>query len=378
MSLNYLIQVRRDTAANWSSKNPTLAAGEIAFEIDTKKVKIGDGVTAWNSLTDISGTFLATGGTFTGDVYGPTIPQSNNFVLNSGFDIWQRGTSFNFGVQQYFADQWKVGRTSHVAGATATRSTLPPTGFTYAAVIRRDSGNTATNALILTHNFEKAGILLRGKTVTLSFYARKNTNYSAAADALLFGFTSSSVAPSSVEYATGGLFLSSNPDLVSESSTATLTTTFQRFSRTFIVPETTEAFQIWFRHNPVGTAGGDDAFRITGVQLEEGEVATTYRTNGANFQEELSACQRYFISSPTIDMGYNNDHNGFGVGAYFGFPTTMRIAPTLSVNFISYDNAVNGGAPTTLSSGFSYRSFRSSPSWGYFRYGISYIASAEL
>ena len=44
------IQVRRDTAANWTAANPTLLRGEIAFEYDTKKVKIGDGSTAWVSL----------------------------------------------------------------------------------------------------------------------------------------------------------------------------------------------------------------------------------------------------------------------------------------------------------------------------------------
>jgi hypothetical protein len=44
------IQVRRDTAANWTSANPTLAAGEWALETDTAKIKLGDGTTAWTSL----------------------------------------------------------------------------------------------------------------------------------------------------------------------------------------------------------------------------------------------------------------------------------------------------------------------------------------
>jgi hypothetical protein len=44
------IQLRRDTAANWTSANPTLAAGELGYETDTKKIKLGDGSTAWNSL----------------------------------------------------------------------------------------------------------------------------------------------------------------------------------------------------------------------------------------------------------------------------------------------------------------------------------------
>jgi hypothetical protein len=44
------IQWRRDTAANWATANPILAQGEPAVELDTKKFKIGDGTTAWNSL----------------------------------------------------------------------------------------------------------------------------------------------------------------------------------------------------------------------------------------------------------------------------------------------------------------------------------------
>ena len=43
-------QLRRDTAANWTASNPTLALGEPGVETDTLKVKVGDGTTAWNSL----------------------------------------------------------------------------------------------------------------------------------------------------------------------------------------------------------------------------------------------------------------------------------------------------------------------------------------
>lgn len=44
------LQLRHDTAANWTAANPTLLSGEKGFETDTKKWKTGDGVTAWNSL----------------------------------------------------------------------------------------------------------------------------------------------------------------------------------------------------------------------------------------------------------------------------------------------------------------------------------------
>lgn len=45
-----IIQIRRDTAANWTSANPILAQGEMGFETNTRKLKVGDGTTAWNSL----------------------------------------------------------------------------------------------------------------------------------------------------------------------------------------------------------------------------------------------------------------------------------------------------------------------------------------
>jgi hypothetical protein len=44
------MQQRRGTAAQWTAANPVLAAGEIGFETDTNKFKIGDGVNAWNTL----------------------------------------------------------------------------------------------------------------------------------------------------------------------------------------------------------------------------------------------------------------------------------------------------------------------------------------
>jgi hypothetical protein len=81
------MQQRRDTAANWTSANPTLAAGEIGIETDTYKMKVGTGSTAWTSLpysvdipsqTGQAGKYLSTDGTSTswstvaGDIEGVT------------------------------------------------------------------------------------------------------------------------------------------------------------------------------------------------------------------------------------------------------------------------------------------------------------------
>ncbi len=45
------MQQRRGTAEQWTAANPTLAAGEIGFEIDTNQFKMGDGANAWSALS---------------------------------------------------------------------------------------------------------------------------------------------------------------------------------------------------------------------------------------------------------------------------------------------------------------------------------------
>lgn len=49
-TVNLKIQIRRDTANNWSTNNPILAAGEIGFDLTNGKHKIGDGLNNWSSL----------------------------------------------------------------------------------------------------------------------------------------------------------------------------------------------------------------------------------------------------------------------------------------------------------------------------------------
>ena len=49
------IQLRRDTAAQWASKNPVLAAGEPGLATDTGALKFGNGVNAWNTLPAFTG-----------------------------------------------------------------------------------------------------------------------------------------------------------------------------------------------------------------------------------------------------------------------------------------------------------------------------------
>lgn len=72
MAVVTAIQWRRGTASQWTSANPTLAAGEAGYETDTGKAKIGDGSTAWNSLA------YSIGGVAVGNISG----------LGSGVATW--------------------------------------------------------------------------------------------------------------------------------------------------------------------------------------------------------------------------------------------------------------------------------------------------
>jgi hypothetical protein len=46
----FRIQIRRDTTENWEAINPILLEAEMGFDLDLLCLKIGDGVTPWNSL----------------------------------------------------------------------------------------------------------------------------------------------------------------------------------------------------------------------------------------------------------------------------------------------------------------------------------------
>jgi hypothetical protein len=74
--MSYQIQLRSDTAANWTSVNPTLAQAEVGRESDTNQIKVGDGVTAWNSLAYSSWTLVSPA--FTGNPTAPTQTRDNN------------------------------------------------------------------------------------------------------------------------------------------------------------------------------------------------------------------------------------------------------------------------------------------------------------
>lgn len=84
-----LIQVKRDTAANWTSKNPVLASGEFGYDTTNKILKIGDGSSSWTNLSQVNPktiTVVQTTGTSTTSVMSQSAVTT---ALNNKQDIFK-------------------------------------------------------------------------------------------------------------------------------------------------------------------------------------------------------------------------------------------------------------------------------------------------
>ena len=275
-------------------------------------------------------TLVADSSTSTGLRYTAGTVQSNP-VLNSAYQIWQRGTSISAASAGYTADRWYAqAQTNGTISRQATGDTTNLPNIQYAARVQRTAGATTITDYQIGQSFESVNsIPFAGKTVTLSFYARKGANYSAASSIL------------NVALATGtGTDQNLNTGYTGQatpiSSTATLTTTWQRFTYTGTIATTATEMAINYYYTSVGTAGAADYFEITGVQIDVGSVALPFRTNGATLQGELAACQRYYFRTGSGDIysGYGNGVGKSTTTAYIlvNFPQTMRTIPSSTID----------------------------------------------
>ena len=251
-----------------------------------------------------------------------------NLIINGGFDIWQRGTTFSSITSgTYSADRWWYGN-SGASNYTVTRRTLSDLpNFQYSVRLQRASGNTQTASQYFANVFETVNsIPYAGKTVTLSYYAKVGANYS--------GGTSLNAIVSSGATVDVGLFSGPGSNTAT-TSVPTLTTTWQKFTSTGTIFSNATQVCIFFVWAPTGTAGADDWVEITGVQLEVGSVSTPFSRAGGNIQGELAACERYYeVIGGTTTAGITIGGVATGASQAFYFPysfrTTKRITPTLS------------------------------------------------
>jgi hypothetical protein len=282
------------------------------------------------------------------------VPVNVNPVLNSAMQVWQRGTSIAVAASSnpYTCDRWKMslaGGASYTVSRQATGDTTNLPFIQYAARVQRDSGQTGVNANYFIQGIETINsVPYAGKTVTFSFYARKGANFSATSDVLTY----------LVAYGTGtdqdpaGAYTGQANAI---NTTATLTTTWQRFTATAAIPSTATEIKTFFTYTPTGTAGANDYYEVTGVQLEIGSVATPFKTYAGTIQGELAACQRYYYQNSATNNQYTRFGNGITVStsvahAAVKMPVTMRTAPSLVTTATASNYVIYTGSNFTLTS----------------------------
>jgi hypothetical protein len=304
----------------------------------------GDVLTAAN-MNDFAGTLNTV----------PTTIGTGNAIINGGMDIWQRGTNFT-APSVYTADRWfRDAQTySTISQQTTSDTTNLPTIF-YSTRIARNSGQTGTASIGIISSLESLdSYRFAGQTVTLSFYARAGANFSAASNIAVADLYTGTGTNQRRDFSTAF-----TGEVVALSSNATLTTTWQRFSFTATLAATATEIAVRVRYSPTGTAGANDWMEVTGVQLERGSVATTFkRSNGAggNIQGELAACQRYYYRiTPTANgqkYTVGSCETTTAAELVVPFPVSMRIAPTaLEQSGTATDYSIRAGATVTTCNG---------------------------
>lgn len=225
-----------------------------------------------------------------------------NVVINSGFDVWQRGTTFNptsatsTTGANYGADRWQFLQATTSASAFTRQAitSTDPVGFNYYTRVQRANTLTLTTAYTVQTSFESQNIQqFRGKYVTLSFWARAGANYSAASSFLV----SDIVTGTGTDNTTGNF----TGNAVNTTTNNVLTTSWKRFSITTsaVLATTITQLGVRFVFTPVGTAGAADYYDITGVQVEPASAPSDHEFR--DFGEELRRCQRYYEKSYDIN-----------------------------------------------------------------------------
>jgi len=257
-----------------------------------------------------------------------TTSAGKNAIINGGFDVWQRGTSFT-ATGVYTADRWFTGTNS---GQTLTRQTTSDTTnlptIQYCLRASRNSGTSNTNIVGIAQSIEtQNSIRFAGQAVTLSFYARKGANLSGTFTATLYSGTGTDQRRDFGAGFTG--------EATVATSSPTLTTGWVRYTISGTVASTATELAALLYFVPVGTAGAADYIEVTGVQLELGTVTTFART-GSGIQGELAACQRYYYqvgaTTGAVDIlmrSYNYGSGSATVTVAIPHPVVMRIAPTI-------------------------------------------------
>ena len=326
----------REFAGGWGTWNKILSATGVTNDRVLVSSNNPGGVVSSNvsstELNYLSGVTSAIQTQLNNKAATTSIFGFKNHIINGNFDIWQRGTSQT--MSGYGSDDRWVNLN---IGSTKTHSRIDCTdterALFNASVFSRtvvSSVAGAGNAVVKAQYIEDV-TKLAGKTVTLSFWAKANSNKNIAIE---FG----------QRFGTGGT--PSTDALGIGSQLIALTTTWQKKTITVTLPSivgktlgtdgvdtTSTRIVFWFdagssfnsRSANLGQQSG--TFDIAQVQLEEGSVATPFEQRPIGL--EYSLCYRYFEIVQVNVVSYGVA--GMGWGQSVPFKETKRVTPTVEV-----------------------------------------------
>jgi hypothetical protein len=223
------------------------------------------------------------------DSIGNSASSSGNVIINGGFEIYQRGAgSTNYiNTNIYHPDRWGIFRAGFATGASGLQVSTGLTGMPFGHRVQRVSGNASGNFIMMGQPIETINSeLLQGQTVTFSAWIRRGANFSGSSNNLTMN----------IEQGTGTNsthWIGYNLTPINELKP--ITEGWVRHTLTGTISSTAKSIGVSFSYTPTGTAGANDWFEVTGVQLEAGTVATPFKRHSPSIQAEIAACQRYYF-----------------------------------------------------------------------------------
>ena len=175
--LDSKIQIRNDTAANWKAANPVLLKGELGIEIDTRKLKIGDGISPWTGLKYVSDNVLVenTNPTATDtdhDVGVIWVNQSEKtvFILiatSSTAAVWKRlvsGDEVTIVAEAQVAQKLKTARAISLSGDVTGATTFDGSEDAAITVVLKNTSATEGTFTKVTEN--EKGLITKTELLT--------------------------------------------------------------------------------------------------------------------------------------------------------------------------------------------------------------------
>lgn len=265
-----------------------------------------------------------------------------NVLINSHFDVWQRGTSITIptgGSGGYTADRWLAYR--NASGSTVSRQAGVLAGSRYLLRMQRTLSNTDEDDITVEQPLETAtAVTLAGKTCELKITLEAGANFSAA-DGEAFVMVVSGTGTD--ETPIGGF--TGETALLNEN--VALSGDPEEFTFTVEVPSSATQLSVRVGWSPVGTAGAADLIDVHAVQLVAG-VASAYER--LPYQVTFAECQRFYQVLSPSGAGICNATTT-ALRWTRALPTVMRAVPTLTItNAKFYDGSVSRPYSSTTTS----------------------------